>query len=226
MEVTRCFNEPDYDYLAKVVLCGDSGVGKSNLLLRITNNEFNLESRSTIGVEFSAMTLKVGKKIIKAHIWDTAGQERYSAITSVYYRGAIGALLVYDITKRLTFENTEKRLKEIRENSDANIVIMLVGNKSDLRYLRAVSTEEAMAFAQQQGISFIETSALESTNVELAMHTVMREICQTVESHKLDDSRTPDPVIRPGAEEQDRNNFNKPANANKNKKSSNCCQIN
>jgi len=128
MEVSRCFNEPEYDYLAKVVLCGDSGVGKSNLLLRITNNEFNLESRSTIGVEFSAMTIKVGKKIIKAHIWDTAGQERYSAITSVYYRGAIGALLVYDITKRITFENTEKRLKEIRDNSDPNVVIMLVGN--------------------------------------------------------------------------------------------------
>ncbi|CAB1338887.1 unnamed protein product [Coregonus sp. 'balchen'] len=108
--------DDEYDYLFKVVLIGDSGVGKSNLLSRFTRNEFNLESKSTIGVE--------------------------------YYRGAVGALLVYDIAKHLTYENVERWLKELRDHADTNIVIMLVGNKSDLRHLRAVPTDEARAFAE------------------------------------------------------------------------------
>ena len=130
-----------------VVLIGDSGVGKSNLLSRFTRNEFNLESKSTIGVEFATRSIQVDNKTIKAQIWDTAGQERYRAITSAYYRGAVGALLVYDIAKHLTYENVERWLKELRDHADQNIVIMLVGNKSDLRHLRAVPTDEARAFA-------------------------------------------------------------------------------
>ncbi|CAO2641656.1 Ras-related protein Rab-11B, partial [Lemmus lemmus] len=131
----------------QVVLIGDSGVGKSNLLSRFTRNEFNLESKSTIGVEFATRSIQVDGKTIKAQIWDTAGQERYRAITSAYYRGAVGALLVYDIAKHLTYENVERWLKELRDHADSNIVIMLVGNKSDLRHLRAVPTDEARAFA-------------------------------------------------------------------------------
>uniref|UniRef100_A0A4W4GFB1 Ras-related protein Rab-25 n=1 Tax=Electrophorus electricus TaxID=8005 RepID=A0A4W4GFB1_ELEEL len=130
-----------------LVLIGDSGVGKSNLLSRFTRNEFNLESKSTIGVEFATRSIQVDGKTIKAQIWDTAGQERYRAITSAYYRGAVGALLVYDIAKHLTYENVERWLKELRDHADNNIVIMLVGNKSDLRHLRAVPTDEARAFA-------------------------------------------------------------------------------
>lgn len=130
-----------------VVLIGDSGVGKSNLLSRFTRNEFNLDSKSTIGVEFATRSIQVDSKTIKAQIWDTAGQERYRAITSAYYRGAVGALLVYDISKHQTYENVTRWLKELRDHADANIVIMLVGNKSDLRHLRAVPTEEAKAFA-------------------------------------------------------------------------------
>ena len=106
-----------------------------------------MESKSTIGVEFATRTLKVSGKTIKAQIWDTAGQERYRAITSAYYRGAVGALLVYDITKKQTFDNTERWLTELREHADEDIVILLVGNKSDLRHIRAVSTEEGAAFA-------------------------------------------------------------------------------
>ncbi|XP_014302711.2 ras-related protein Rab-11B [Myotis lucifugus] len=131
-----------------LVLIGDSGVGKSNLLSRFTRNEFNLESKSTIGVEFATRSIQVDGKTIKAQIWDTAGQERYRAITSAYYRGAVGALLVYDIAKHLTYENVERWLKELRDHADSNIVIMLVGNKSDLRHLRAVPTDEARAFAE------------------------------------------------------------------------------
>ena len=155
--------------LHTVVLIGDSGVGKSNLLSRFTRNEFNLESKSTIGVEFATRSIQVDSKTVKAQIWDTgsflscllhplvppyhpltispAGQERYRAITSAYYRGAVGALLVYDIAKHLTYENVERWLKELRDHADSNIVIMLVGNKSDLRHLRAVPTEEAKSFA-------------------------------------------------------------------------------
>lgn len=130
-----------------VVLIGDSGVGKSNLLSRFTRNEFNLDSKSTIGVEFATRSIQVDSKTIKAQIWDTAGQERYRAITSAYYRGAVGALLVYDISKHQTYDNVNRWLKELRDHADSNIVIMLVGNKSDLRHLRAVPTEEAKQFA-------------------------------------------------------------------------------
>ncbi|OQR84596.1 Rab11 family GTPase [Achlya hypogyna] len=168
--------DDDYDYLFKVVLIGDSGVGKSNLLSRFTRNEFSLESKSTIGVEFATKSIQAEGKTIKAQIWDTAGQERYRAITSAYYRGAVGALLVYDITKHPTFENVERWLKELRDHADANTVIMLVGNKSDLRHLRAVQTEEAMAFAEKHNLAFLETSALDATGVDTAFQRILTEI--------------------------------------------------
>ncbi|KFV98449.1 Ras-related protein Rab-11A, partial [Fulmarus glacialis] len=158
-----------------VVLIGDSGVGKSNLLSRFTRNEFNLESKSTIGVEFATRSIQVDNKTVKAQIWDTAGQERYRAITSAYYRGAVGALLVYDIAKYLTYENAERWLKELQDHADANIVIMLVGNKSDLRHLRA----------EKNGLSFLETSALDSTNVETAFHNILSEIYRIVSQRQI-----------------------------------------
>lgn len=155
------------------MLIGDSGVGKSNLLSRFTRNEFNLDSKSTIGVEFATRSIQVDSKTIKAQIWDTAGQERYRAITSAYYRGAVGALLVYDISKHQTYENVTRWLKELRDHADSNIVIMQVGNKSDLRHLRAVSTDEAKQFASENNLSFIETSALDASNVELAFQNIL-----------------------------------------------------
>lgn len=177
--------DDEYDYLFKVVLIGDSGVGKSNLLSRFTRNEFCLESKSTIGVEFATRSIQVDGKTIKAQIWDTAGQERYRAITSAYYRGAVGALLVYDITKHVTYENVERWLKELRDHADSNIVIMLVGNKSDLKHLRGVSMDDAQAFAEKEGLSFIETSALESTNVEKAFQRILTEIYRIVSKKAL-----------------------------------------
>jgi len=172
-----------------VVLIGDSGVGKSNLLSRFTRNQFNLESKSTIGVEFATRSIKCDNKTIKAQIWDTAGQERYRAITSAYYRGAVGALLVYDISKAITYENVERWLNELRDHADSNIVIMLVGNKSDLRHLRAVPTEQAAALAEKHGLSFIETSALDSTNVELAFQNILTEIFHIVSGGKQMDTK-------------------------------------
>ena len=114
-----------YDYLFKVVVIGDSGVGKSNLLSRFTRNEFNLESKSTIGVEFATRTVSMEGKTIKAQIWDTAGQERYRAITSAYYRGAVGALVVYDITKDVSFTNVSKWLAELKARRRRSLVSSL-----------------------------------------------------------------------------------------------------
>ena len=147
---------------------------RSAVLSRFTRNQFNLDSKSTIGVEFATRSINVDGKLIKAQIWDTAGQERYRAITSAsvplyihptfpcpspthitlqcsYYRGAVGALLVYDISKQATFANVTRWLKELRDHADSNIVIMLVGNKSDLKHLRAVPTEEAKRFSSTSG---------------------------------------------------------------------------
>lgn len=181
----------EYDYLFKVVLIGDSGVGKSNLLSRFTRNEFCLESKSTIGVEFATRTLQVEGKTIKAQIWDTAGQERYRAITSAYYRGALGAILVYDITKPISFENTSRWLKELRNHADSNIVIMLVGNKTDLKHLRGVASEDAQSFAEREGLSFVETSALEAINVENAFQMVLGEIYRIISKKALSSSQEP-----------------------------------
>jgi len=132
---------------------------------------------------------KLIKKTIKAQIWDTAGQERYRAITSAYYRGAVGALLVYDISKHGTYENVERWLKELRDHADSNIVISLVGNKSDLRHLRSLPSDEAKAFSEKNGVSFIETSALDSTNVEQAFQSILTEIYRIVSQRQM-----PDPV--------------------------------
>ncbi|OEL37140.1 Ras-related protein RABA2a [Dichanthelium oligosanthes] len=175
----------EYDYLFKVVLIGDSGVGKSNLLSRFTRNTFSLDSKSTIGVEFATRTIQVEGKTIKAQIWDTAGQERYRAITSAYYRGAVGALLVYDVTKGTTFENVKRWLNELRGHADANTVIMLIGNKTDLGHLRAVAQEDATALAEREGLSFVETSALDATNVDRAFETLLTEIYRIVSKKAL-----------------------------------------
>ena len=126
-------------------------------------------------------------------MWDTAGQERYRAITAAYYRGAIGALLVYDITKRESFENCERWLRELRAHADPSIVAMLVGNKCDLRHLKAVDVEDAKDFAEDNNLAFIETSALDATNVDLAFETILIEIYRIVrknlEAGKYDPDR-------------------------------------
>lgn len=173
------------DYVFKVVLIGDSAVGKSQLLARFARNEFSLESKATIGVEFQTKTLTIDHKMIKAQIWDTAGQERYRAVTSAYYRGAVGAMLVYDMTKRQSFDHMARWLEELRGHADKNIVIMLIGNKSDLGTLRAVPMEDAMEFAERENLCFIETSALEATNVESAFLTVLSEIYSVISKRTL-----------------------------------------
>lgn len=167
-------------YLFKMVLIGDSGVGKTNLASRFAHNEFNADSKATIGVEFRSKTLEIDGKEVKAQIWDTSGQERYRAVTSVYYRGALGALLVYDISRRATFDNVQQWLREIRCQGDNNLVVMLVGNKTDLGDLRAVPTEKGMELAEREGMFFMEASALDASNVDEAFEQVIAEIYSNI----------------------------------------------
>ncbi|KAL0855132.1 hypothetical protein Bca101_060284 [Brassica carinata] len=190
------------DYVFKVVLIGDSAVGKTQLLARFARNEFSVDSKATIGVEFQTKTLVIDNKTVKAQIWDTAGQERlmilrtlichvkcnmaiYRAVTSAYYRGAVGAMLVYDMTKRQSFDHMAKWLEELRGHADKNIVIMLIGNKCDLGSLRAVPTEDAQEFAERENLFFMETSALEATNVETAFLTILTEIYRIISKKSL-----------------------------------------
>ncbi|CAH2067106.1 unnamed protein product [Thlaspi arvense] len=172
--------DEECDYLFKAVLIGDSAVGKSNLLSRFSKDEFRFDSKPTIGVEFAYRNVHVGDKIIKAQIWDTAGQERFRAITSSYYRGALGALLIYDITRRTTFENIKKWLFELRDFANPDTVVVLVGNKSDLRQSREVEEDEGKALAESEGLCFLETSAFENVNVEEAFLVMIGRIHEVV----------------------------------------------
>lgn len=144
-----------------------------------------MEVFSLLFSKFSFILTQVEGKTVKAQIWDTAGQERYRAITSAYYRGAVGALLVYDITKRQTFENVQRWLRELRDHADSNIVIMMAGNKSDLNHLRAVSGDDAQLLAEKEGLSFLETSALEALNVEKAFQTILLDIYHIISKKAL-----------------------------------------
>ncbi|XP_061367627.1 ras-related protein RABA5e-like [Gastrolobium bilobum] len=177
------------EYLFKVVIIGDSAVGKSNLLSRYARNEFNLHSKATIGVEFQTQSLEIDSKEVKAQIWDTAGQERFRAVTSAYYRGAVGALIVYDISRRTTFDSVGRWLDELKTHCDTTVATMLVGNKCDLDNIRAVSIEEGKSLAEAEGLFFMETSALDSTNVNTAFEMVIREIYSNV-SRKVLNSDT------------------------------------
>uniref|UniRef100_A0A0D9WU46 Uncharacterized protein n=1 Tax=Leersia perrieri TaxID=77586 RepID=A0A0D9WU46_9ORYZ len=175
------------DYVFKVVVIGDSAVGKTQLLGRFTKDEFYLDSKSTIGIEFQTRTLLIGGKRVKAQIWDTAGQERYRAVTSAYYRGALGAMLVYDVTSRRSFLAAARWLADLRARADnSSIVVMLLGNKADLTNSRAVDSDEAAAFAEDQGLFFSEASALSGDNVEEAFLGLLKEIYGIVSRRSLE----------------------------------------
>jgi Ras-related protein Rab-11A len=140
--------EDEYDMIFKVVLIGDSGVGKSNILLRYLKNEFSFDTKATVGVEFGSKKFEMDGYTIKAQIWDTAGQERYKSITNAYYKGAKGALLVYDVTRKDTFDNVDKWIPDLKTNGDEQVTILLIGNKCDLEKQRQVTKEEGQSKAQ------------------------------------------------------------------------------
>jgi len=173
--------DDDYDHLYKIVLVGDATVGKTHLLSRYIKGNLPKAPTATIGVEFATRTvpLAVGGTV-KAQIWDTAGQERYRAITSAHYRRAVGALLVYDVTKSSTFSNCSKWMEELRQNAEPDIVIMLVGNKFDLAEKspgdRQVYYDAAAEFARQNGLYFAEASAVTAYNVKHVFEHLLQEI--------------------------------------------------
>lgn len=168
--------QAEYDYLFKLLLIGDSGVGKSCLLLRFADDTYTESYISTIGVDFKIRTIDLDGKTIKLQIWDTAGQERFRTITSSYYRGAHGIIVVYDTTDLESFNNVKQWLHEIDRYASDNVNKLLVGNKSDLTSKRAVSFDQAKEFADSLGIEFIETSAKNATNVEKAFLMMASQI--------------------------------------------------
>ena len=164
------------DYLFKLLLIGDSGVGKSCLLLRFADDTYTQSYISTIGVDFKIRTVELEGKTIKLQIWDTAGQERFRTITSSYYRGAHGIIVVYDVTDQESFNNVKQWLNEIDRYANESVNKLLVGNKSDLTEKKVVDYQTAKAFADELGIPFLETSAKNATNVEQAFMTMAAEI--------------------------------------------------
>jgi len=176
----------DYAYLMKYIIIGDTGVGKSCLLLQFTDERFQPVHDLTIGVEFGTRTVQVARKKLKLHIWDTAGQENFRSITRSYYRGAAGALLVYDITRRDTFAHLASWLEDARSHANGQMTIMLIGNKCDLEHRRAVSTAEGEAFAAEHGLIFMETSAKTAHNVQTAFTVTAEQIYGKIEAGTLD----------------------------------------
>lgn len=166
----------DYDYLFKLVLIGDSGVGKSCLLLRFADDAFTESYISTIGVDFRFRTVKIENKTVKLQIWDTAGQERFRTITSAYYRGADGIIMVYDVTSQESFDHVNDWLKEVNRYASEGTCKLLVGNKSDRTADKVVTAESAKEFADELGIAFLETSAKSAKNVEEAFLTMAGEL--------------------------------------------------
>eukprot|EP01087_Luapelamoeba_hula_P021977 TRINITY_DN778_c0_g1_i1.p1 TRINITY_DN778_c0_g1~~TRINITY_DN778_c0_g1_i1.p1 ORF type:complete len:211 (-),score=31.45 TRINITY_DN778_c0_g1_i1:196-828(-) len=175
-----------YEYIFKYIVIGDMGVGKSCLLHQFTEKKFIPDSPHTIGVEFGTRIIEVMGKKIKLQIWDTAGQERFRAVTRSYYRGAAGALLVYDITRRGTYNHLTSWLTDARNLTTPNTIIMMIGNKKDVEDQRDVTFEEASNFAKENGLIFLETSAKTGENVEEAFLKTARLIFQNVQDGSVD----------------------------------------
>ncbi|ESN96230.1 hypothetical protein HELRODRAFT_185077 [Helobdella robusta] len=179
----------NYDFLFKFLVIGSAGTGKSCLLYQFIENKFKKDSTHTIGVEFGSKFVNIGGQKVKLQIWDTAGQERFRSVTRSYYRGAAGALLVYDISSRETYNALAKWLSDARTLASSNIVVVLVGNKKDLESEREVTFLEASRFAQDNDLLFLETSALTGENVEETFLKCARIILSKIETGELDPER-------------------------------------
>jgi len=174
-----------YDYLFKLLLIGDSGVGKTSVLFRFSDDAFNSTFISTIGIDFKIRTIELGDKKIKLQIWDTAGQERFRTITTAYYRGAMGILLVYDITNEKSFENIKTWIKNIEQHASADVEKMILGNKCDMEDKRKITKEQGEQLAKEYNVKFMETSAMNRTNVEKAFTEIASDIKMKMDQREV-----------------------------------------
>uniref|UniRef100_A0A6T8NAK7 Rab8 n=2 Tax=Hemiselmis andersenii TaxID=464988 RepID=A0A6T8NAK7_HEMAN len=166
----------NYDHLIKLLLIGDSGVGKSCLLLRFSDDSFTTSFITTIGIDFKIRTIEQEGKKLKLQIWDTAGQERFRTITTAYYRGAMGILLVYDVTDEQSFNNIRNWIRQIQQHAADNVNKILIGNKCDMLDKKVIDTARGQALADEFGIKFFETSAKNNINVEKAFFEIARDV--------------------------------------------------
>ncbi|KAL9986016.1 hypothetical protein ACROYT_G000069 [Oculina patagonica] len=178
MAYKKISNQETYDYMFKVLLLGDAGVGKTSLMWRFSDDVFNQTYISTIGIDFKLRTIDVEGKKVRLQVWDTAGQERFHAISVSYYRTAAGIMLVYDITRRSSFENIAKWLRRIDEHAKEDVIKLLIGNKCDMHQHRAVKREEGEKLANEYDMSFFETSAKENESIDEAFECIAEEIME------------------------------------------------
>ena len=176
-------NEKEH-YKLKLIVVGDTGVGKTNLIRRYISDTFSANTKATVGVELFTKTFRVNNDIVKLEIWDTAGQERYKSITSAYYKGSRGALIVYDITRESTFSNVDKWINEVKEKSKNYLKMMIIGNKLDLSDQREVDIKTALDVAQKENLPLLETSALEMTNIQKAFKIILKEMYKEFKKEK------------------------------------------
>ncbi|CAI2379387.1 unnamed protein product [Moneuplotes crassus] len=179
------------DYIIKLILMGDSGCGKTSILARYNNPDpgHNIPTHATIGYDFSSKLYEQDDKVIQVHVWDTTGQEKYKSLIKTYYKKAMAAILVYDITKEETFENCNNWLKQLRNSGEPGCEVMLVGNKIDLEVERAVKTEEGMKFAEEKNIQFFETSAREGLNVKEVFDALLNKVLEKIKRLEGSDSK-------------------------------------
>jgi len=196
----------NYDFLFKLVLLGDSAVGKSSILVRFSDDEFVESHINTIGVDFRYRTVTIDNHVVKLQIWDTAGQEKYRTIVRAYYRGADGVVLVYDVTNQDSFDHVDEWLADVDKFAERNPVRLLVGNKADLMDQRQVSEELASKYAEENHISWLETSAKTNTNIHAIFLTLAKELIKRkMEETAAEAAQDPGKLkLGPSSEEHDK----------------------
>lgn len=178
-------SDKNSECVLKLIIVGESSVGKSNLMSQFIDKRFYGDHDVTIGVEFATKNINIQNKIYKLQVWDTAGQETFRSITQAYYRGTVGCLLVYDITDRKTFERLDRWIGEIKQSCNNNAVIILAGNKSDLEQMRAVEQEEGKLLAEKHKLLFFETSAKTNNNVDQCFRTMIGQIVERIDNGSI-----------------------------------------